>query len=116
MVLQEPELALFKRHYSKMMYQAILTCTQRSLTSMKKRLGSKTSTGFLFMERPFFDVDVELKVCRARVCVCVCVCDCGCGCVSSPGCVCMVVGGVFEGPELGMKGAALPCCHYSPPL
>lgn len=30
--------------------------------AMKKRLGSKTSTGIFFMERPFFDVDVELKV------------------------------------------------------
>lgn len=29
---------------------------------MKRRLGSKMSTGFLFMERPFFDVDIELKV------------------------------------------------------
>lgn len=31
---------------------------------MKRRLGSKTGTGFLFMERPFFNVDVELKVGR----------------------------------------------------
>lgn len=29
---------------------------------MKRRLGSKTATGVFFMERPFFDVDVELKV------------------------------------------------------
>jgi hypothetical protein len=29
---------------------------------MKRRLGSKVSSGFLFMERPFFNVDVELKV------------------------------------------------------
>lgn len=28
---------------------------------MKRRLGSKTSSGFLYLERPFFDVDVELK-------------------------------------------------------
>lgn len=45
---------------------------------MKKRLGSKTTTGFFFLERPFFDVDVELKVSRpwegwAPLCVCVCV-------------------------------------------
>lgn len=30
--------------------------------AMKRRLGSRASGGFLFMERPFFDVDVELKV------------------------------------------------------
>jgi dynein heavy chain len=29
---------------------------------MKKRLGSRSSGGFLFVERPFFDVDVELTV------------------------------------------------------
>lgn len=29
--LQEEDLRLFKRHYSKLMYQAILTCTQKSL-------------------------------------------------------------------------------------
>lgn len=60
--LNEDELRLFMRHYSKLMYQAILTSTQKSLQAMKRRLGSKTATGFLFMERPFFDVDVELKV------------------------------------------------------
>jgi dynein heavy chain len=29
---------------------------------MKRRLASKTATGIFYMERPFFDVDVELKV------------------------------------------------------
>ncbi len=29
---------------------------------MKRRLGSKTATGIFFMERPFFDVEVLLKV------------------------------------------------------
>ncbi len=62
MQLDESDLRLFMRHYSKLMYQAILTCTQKSLQAMKKRLGSKTHGGFLYMERPFFDVDVELKV------------------------------------------------------
>lgn len=61
-VLNEEELRLFMRHYSKLMYQAILTATQKSLQAMKRRLGNKTSTGFLYMERPFFDVDVELRV------------------------------------------------------
>jgi len=61
-VLDESELVLFQRHYSKLMYQAVLTCTQKSLLAMKRRLGSKVSGGVFFMERPIFDVDVELKV------------------------------------------------------
>ena len=40
-VLEDSELLLFQRHYSNMMYQAILTCTQKSLQAMKRRLGSK---------------------------------------------------------------------------
>ena len=32
------------------------------LQAMKQRLGSKASTGVLYMERPFFNVDVELRV------------------------------------------------------
>jgi len=38
------------------------THTYTRLQAMKRRLGSKVSSGFLFMERPFFNVDVELKV------------------------------------------------------
>ena len=52
----------FTHHYAKLMYQAILTATKRGFASMKKRLGSRSSGGFLFVERPFFDVDVELTV------------------------------------------------------
>lgn len=61
-VLDEKEVSLFVRHYSKNMYNAIMQCTLNSLQAMKRRLGSKTTTGIFFMERPFFDVDVELKV------------------------------------------------------
>jgi hypothetical protein len=39
--------------------------------AMKRRLGSKNTTGFLYMERPFFNVDVELKV-GVNMCVCIC--------------------------------------------
>lgn len=60
--VNEEEVDAFKLFYSKEMYQAILNCTQKSFAAMKRRLGSKMSTGFLFMERPFFDVDIELKV------------------------------------------------------
>eukprot|EP00882_Tetradesmus_deserticola_P029956 GHRQ01033598.1.p1 GENE.GHRQ01033598.1~~GHRQ01033598.1.p1 ORF type:complete len:173 (+),score=58.59 GHRQ01033598.1:276-794(+) len=44
------------------MYKSILLPTQRSFAAMKRRLGSKTATGIFYMERPFFDVDVELKL------------------------------------------------------
>ncbi|CAG9462434.1 unnamed protein product [Pedinophyceae sp. YPF-701] len=51
------------RHYSRLMYQAILKCIKASFRSMKERLGSSSGAmGFLFVERPFFDVDVELSV------------------------------------------------------
>lgn len=62
MELDQAELNLFVRHYAKLMYQAIMSATQKSLGALKRRLGSKTATGIQFMERPFFDVDVELKV------------------------------------------------------
>jgi hypothetical protein len=42
--------------------QAILAATQRSFAAIKRRVGSHASTGIFFLERPFFDVNVELKV------------------------------------------------------
>eukprot|EP00899_Mesostigma_viride_P009796 jgi/Mesvir1/18818/Mv04309-RA.2 len=55
-------IAKFKKHYSRLMYQAILSATKKSFNAMKRRLGSRTSGGFLFVDRPFFDVDVELSI------------------------------------------------------
>ena len=52
----------FTAHYAKLMYQAILTATRASFLAMKKRLGSRSSGGFLYVERPIFGVDVELTV------------------------------------------------------
>ena len=60
--ISETEVAKIRAHYSKLMYQAILTCTKNSFGKLKSRLGSKASGGFLFVEGPFFDVDVELTV------------------------------------------------------
>uniref|UniRef100_A0A383W453 AAA+ ATPase domain-containing protein n=1 Tax=Tetradesmus obliquus TaxID=3088 RepID=A0A383W453_TETOB len=56
------EVDLFRSYYSSLMYKSILLATQRSFAAMKRRLGSKTATGIFYMERPFFDVDVELKL------------------------------------------------------
>ena len=49
-------------HYSRLMYRAILNTTKNSFMALKKRIGSGASGGFLFVERPFFDVDVELTI------------------------------------------------------
>ena len=60
--IPEDQLSNVKHHYAKLMYQAILSATQRSLNVLKKRLAAGMSAGFLFVDRPFFDVDVELTV------------------------------------------------------
>lgn len=61
-LVDENDCRLFRRHYSKLMYKSVLSSTRLSFGALKKRLASKRSTGIFFMERPFFDVDVELKV------------------------------------------------------
>eukprot|EP00217_Crustomastix_stigmatica_P013603 CAMPEP_0183798542 /NCGR_PEP_ID=MMETSP0803_2-20130417/19119_1 /TAXON_ID=195967 /ORGANISM="Crustomastix stigmata, Strain CCMP3273" /LENGTH=4519 /DNA_ID=CAMNT_0026043227 /DNA_START=42 /DNA_END=13598 /DNA_ORIENTATION=- len=60
--IPEANVAKFTEHYSNFMYSAILEATKASFNAMKKRLGSRSSGGFLFVERPFFDVDVELSI------------------------------------------------------
>lgn len=60
--VEESDCHMFRRHYSKLMYKAVLSATKMSFSALKKRLGSKQATGVFFLERPFFDVDVELKV------------------------------------------------------
>jgi len=52
----------FIDHFADKMYVAILNATKNSFIALKKRLGSRVTGGFLFVERPFFDVDVELSV------------------------------------------------------
>ena len=58
----EEEQAKLREHYGKLMYRAVLNATKSSLAHIKKRIGSRASGGFLFIERPFFDVDVELTI------------------------------------------------------
>merc|ERR550514_964015 len=58
----EEEQAKLREHYGRLMYRAVLNCTKQSLIAIKKRVGSRSSGGFLFLERPFFDVDVELTI------------------------------------------------------
>jgi dynein heavy chain len=54
--------ANFKAHYARLTYSAVLHATRQTIAVLKARLGSRTSGGFLFLERPFFDVNVELSV------------------------------------------------------
>ncbi|OQS05067.1 dynein heavy chain, outer arm [Thraustotheca clavata] len=57
----------FRTHYKTLMYRALLNCTKSSLNAIKKRVCSKAGTGFLFLERPFFEVDVQLSVPSVRL-------------------------------------------------
>lgn len=57
-----------REHYKHLMYRALLNATMQSLTLIKKRVCSKAGgTGFLFVERPFFEVDVQLSVPSVRL-------------------------------------------------
>jgi dynein heavy chain, axonemal len=56
------DIARLREHYERMMYMAVLSSTKSSFNALKRRLGSKQTGGFLFVERPFFDVDVELTI------------------------------------------------------
>ena len=51
-----------RAHYSRMFYRAVLNATKNALKLVKKRIGSRTSGGFLFVDRPIFDVNVELMI------------------------------------------------------
>ncbi|RHY51106.1 hypothetical protein DYB38_003376 [Aphanomyces astaci] len=60
----------FRNHYKTLMYRALVNCTKTSLNAIKKRVRnvcSKAGTGFLFLERPFFEVDVQLSVPSVRL-------------------------------------------------
>lgn len=56
-----------KDQYKQLMYHALLNCTKQSLTAIKKRVCSRGGSGFLFLERPFFEVDVQLSVPSVRL-------------------------------------------------
>jgi dynein heavy chain len=60
------EIEKVMNHYNHFMYQALLQCSKNSMNAIKKRVGSRGGGGFLFVERPFFEVDVQLAVPSTR--------------------------------------------------
>ena len=56
------EEARIRAHYSNVFYRAVLLATKAALKTYKKRIGSRASGGFLFVDRPIFDVNVELNI------------------------------------------------------
>ena len=42
--------------------QAVLAATKRSLAALRKRLGGSLGVGAFFLERPFFNVSLQLAV------------------------------------------------------
>merc|ERR1719238_1234143 len=48
--VSEEEIHILREFYNNRLYNALLTSTKNSLNSIKKRVGSRASTGFLFVE------------------------------------------------------------------
>eukprot|EP00941_MAST-03F_sp_MAST-3F-sp1_P001388 g1388.t1 len=60
--VKQADINKLKGHYNNYMYRALLNCTKESLKVIKKRLGSRGATGFLFVEKPFFNLEMTLAV------------------------------------------------------
>jgi len=58
--VSDDEVDKLRKHYNHFMYQALLHCCKNSMNSLKKRIGSRNGGGFLYVTRPFFEVDVQL--------------------------------------------------------
>lgn len=48
-------------HYNHFMYAALLNSAKCSLNAVKKRVAVRATTFFLYMNRPFFELDVQLQ-------------------------------------------------------
>ena len=58
--VSDDEIGKLRKHYNHFMYQALLHCAKNSMNSLKKRIGSRLGTNFLYVTRPFFEVNVQL--------------------------------------------------------
>eukprot|EP01059_Diplonema_ambulator_P031435 TRINITY_DN5765_c0_g1_i5.p1 TRINITY_DN5765_c0_g1~~TRINITY_DN5765_c0_g1_i5.p1 ORF type:complete len:4657 (+),score=1802.33 TRINITY_DN5765_c0_g1_i5:140-14110(+) len=60
-VASKADVQELKSHFHMLMLKAILASTTRSLKLVRKRVGTRhRSGGFMFVENPFFDVNIEL--------------------------------------------------------
>ena len=64
--VSEEEIARIQRNYRHKMYCALLKCTKSSLNMIKERVGSRNK-GFLFVERPFFELFVNLSTPKVQI-------------------------------------------------
>lgn len=53
---------VFRDYCSRSMYQSLLSAVKSSFSLLKARLGSTAVGGVLFLERPVFGVDLQLRV------------------------------------------------------
>ena len=51
-----------RSHYERLMYTAVLHSTKQSFWSLKSRLSSQQGAEIIQVQRPFFEVEIELSV------------------------------------------------------
>ena len=54
-------------HYNHFMYTALQGCAKNSLNALKKRVASRASSVFLYTEKPFFELEVQLSAPNVRL-------------------------------------------------
>lgn len=65
--VDESKLKGVKDYFEKQMYNSVLRSVKNSLNAIRDRVCSRSVMGFLFLERPFFEVDVQLSVPSVRL-------------------------------------------------